>query len=227
MRSAIASGDDLLEEGSFSSLISMLSCGKMSNVEIEDNFARAAAMRRSGAGRPYSQHGSAARHLLAELRASHQASMKKNFKRVRAKVMKAKKSNFRPKPKPKEVALLQDHASDRTFFGPEEVSRIPLASLSLSSAMSTEATLSLQDQQPCRRFSRSSSFAESETSNQSDRALQLFQSADSLDSLPGGGVSSNRYQKQLWLRNQQRTIAVFGMDGLFSGRNVLKRKLPE
>lgn len=104
LRSVVTTSRDLLEEGNLRDLIHLLSFGKIVNVEIEDNFARAAAMRRAGAGRPYSQPASAAKHVLAELKASHLSARRKQLSSVR----KVGKKPVKAKPQKKQIGLVQD-----------------------------------------------------------------------------------------------------------------------
>lgn len=106
LRSAVQSDDDLLPGGRFEGVIRLLSITKVLNIEIEDNFARAAAMRRAGAGRPYSQHGAGAKHVLAELKAMHLKSVRKAIAKNPAKKERAKKGR---KTKPKRfLQLIED-----------------------------------------------------------------------------------------------------------------------
>ena len=100
LRSAVNSVDDLLPGGRFEGVIRLLSITKVINVEIEDNFARAAAMRRAGAGRPYSQHGAGAKHVLAELKAIHEKGVRKSIAKFPAKKRRTKKAT---KQKPKRL----------------------------------------------------------------------------------------------------------------------------
>lgn len=173
LRSALTSGEELMENGSFHELILLLSTGKIINVEIEDNFARAAAMRRAGAGRAYSQHASAAKHVLAELCARHKTSVAKSFKSTKKSNLKLKKTT-KSKRKRITAELLQEHSDKCNFFDKEQVDSISF--LNTSSQLLNQEQLALPA--PSGHFVwQFPSFGGS-----GNKALQLFAAADSLDS---------------------------------------------
>ena len=175
LRSALTSGEELMEGGSFHELILLLSSGKVINVEIEDNFARAAAMRRAGAGRSYSQHASAAKHVLAELRARHQASVAKSFKSTKkSNHLKPRKTNSKSKSKRITVELLQEHSDKCKFFDKGQVDS--LSFLNTSSQLLNQEQLALPA--PSGRFV----WRFPSVGGSGEQALQLFAASDSLDS---------------------------------------------
>lgn len=83
LRAMVQRPEDILEGGRYFKVIDGLTMTKCQNVQVEDNFARAVAMRRAAAGKSYLQSSGASKHVLAELKAAHRMVL--GMKQLRAK----------------------------------------------------------------------------------------------------------------------------------------------